>query len=150
MPQSLSQVYVHIIFSTKHRVNMIDEKIENRLFSYIGSVCKDMSCIPLQIGGYQNHVHILCKLSREVSQSHLVQHIKQYSSKWIKTMDSQYSSFYWQRGYGIFSVDGKHVETLKHYIKNQSEHHQKIDFKKEYLKLLGDHNLRYDPKYVWD
>jgi len=150
MPQSLSRVFVHIVFSTKYRQDLIDENIEGRLFSYIGQVCKDMKCQPIQVGGYKDHIHILCSLSREVTQSELLRQIKQYSSKWIKTIDSKYSSFYWQRGYGIFSVHYKNVETVKRYILRQKEHHSSVNYQKEYLKILAESNTEYDERYVWD
>ncbi len=104
MPQSLSKVYTHIIFSTKHRKNLIDTQIENDLCNYVGGVCKDLECNPVQVGGHKNHIHILCLLSRKIAQMTLVQQVKQGSSKWIKTIDTRYADFYWQDGYGIFSV----------------------------------------------
>lgn len=150
MPQALSRVFLHIVFSTKYRQNLIDEDIEDRLFSYIGKLCKGINCLPIQVGGYQNHIHILCSLSREVTQSELLRQIKQYSSKWIKTIDPKYSNFYWQRGYGIFSVHYNNVEIVKRYILRQKEHHQSLNFKKEYLKILAENNAEYDERYVWE
>lgn len=97
MPQSLSNVYTHIIFSTKHRKNLIDDQIENDLYNYAGGICKDLECNPIQIGGHKNHIHLLCLLSRKVAQMTLVQQVKQGSSKWIKTMGEPYSNFYWSR-----------------------------------------------------
>jgi len=89
MPQSLSKVYTHIIFSTENRKNLIDDKIETDLYNYIGGICKDMECNPVQVGGLKNHVHILCLLSRKITQMKLLQEIKQGSSNWVKTMDDR-------------------------------------------------------------
>ncbi|MDZ7757974.1 IS200/IS605 family transposase [Rhodohalobacter sp.] len=150
MPQSLSKVYTHIIFSTKHRKNLIDDLIENDLYNYVGGICKELECNPVQVGGHKNHIHLLCLLSRKVAQMALVQQIKQGSSKWIKTMGKPYSNFYWQDGYGIFSVSPKHVDTVIEYIKNQHEHHQKITFKDEYRKFLKNYGVDFDERYVWD
>ncbi|WP_322571173.1 transposase [Rhodohalobacter sp.] len=97
MPQSLSKVYTHIIFSTKHRKNLIDNRIEKDLYNYVGGICKELECNPVQVGGHKNHIHLLCLLSRKVAQMTLVQQIKQGSSKWIKTMGKSYSDFYWSR-----------------------------------------------------
>jgi len=150
MPQSLSKVYTHIIFSTKHRKNLIDSQIENDLYNYVGGICKNLECNPVQVGGYKNHIHLLCLLSRKIPQMQLVQEIKQVSSKWIKTMDDRYSNFYWQEGYGIFSVSPKSVDTVIDYIKNQHVHHQKMNFKDEYRKFLKTYHIDFDERYVWD
>ena len=150
MPQSLSKVYTHIIFSTKHRKNLIDEQIENDLYNYLGGICKELESNPVQIGGHKNHVHILCLLSRKIAQMKLVQEVKQSSSKWIKTMVDQYANFYWQDGYGIFSVSPKSVNHIIQYIKNQHTHHQKLSFKDEYRKFLNEYGVEYDERYVWD
>jgi len=150
MPQSLSKVYTHIIISTKHRKNLIDDKIESDLYNYIGGICKDLECNPVQIGGYKNHVHILCLLSRKVTQMKLLQETKQGSSKWIKTIDDRYANFYWQDGYGIFSVSQKGVNSVIEYIKNQHEHHQHMSFKDEYKKFLKNYGVDFDERYIWD
>lgn len=150
MPQSLSKVYTHIVFSTKYRENLIDENIEDNLYKYLGGICKELECQPIQIGGYKNHVHILCLLSRKITQMQLVQEVKQGSSKWIKTNGKQYSGFYWQAGYGIFSVSPSAVDSVVSYIKNQVMHHQKRNFKEEFRTLLERHDIDYDERYVWD
>ena len=72
MPQSLSKVYVHIIFSTKNRQNLIDDRIENSLYEYLGGICKGLDCNPIKVGGHKNHVHLLCLLSRKVAQMKLL------------------------------------------------------------------------------
>src|SRR6056297_1651246 len=150
MPQSLSSVYTHIIFSTKHRQNLINEAIEPQLFDYLGGVCKALDCNPVQVGGYQNHVHILCLLSRKTTQMKLLEEIKKRSSKWIKPKGVNYSNFYWQDGYGIFSVSPRKIDQVVRYIKNQREHHQKMDFKQEFRKILNKYHVEYDERYVWD
>uniref|UniRef100_UPI0030EB765F transposase n=1 Tax=Rhodohalobacter sp. 8-1 TaxID=3131972 RepID=UPI0030EB765F len=98
MPQSLSKVYTHIIFSTKHRKNLINDQIETDLYNYIGGICKDLECSPVQVGGRKNHIHLLCLLSRKIAQMTLIQQVKQGSSKWVKTIDTRYAGFYWQDG----------------------------------------------------
>ncbi len=150
MPQSLSKVYVHITFSTKNRVNRIDDKIETPLFEYIGGVCKQMECNPIKVGGHENHIHILCLLSRKIAQMALLENIKKSSSKWIKTKGDEYSDFYWQDGYGIFSVNPTEIEVVKKYISNQKEHHKKRTFQDEFRAFLKKYNVDYDERYVWD
>lgn len=150
MPQSLSQVYVHIVFSTKHRQGLIDEGIEERLFEYIGGICRGMECNPIKVGGYRNHIHILCTLSRKVTQMKLLEEVKKQSSKWIKEQGMNYAYFYWQDGYGIFSVNKTEVDVVTRYIKNQRQHHEAKCFEDEYRAFLKKYNIEYDERYVWD
>ncbi len=150
MPQSLVKNYVHIVFSTKHRNDFIDVEIEEELFKYIASICKDFESTALQIGGTDNHIHILYLLSRKIALMKLVQEVKAHSSKWIKTKGNKYEHFFWQDGYGAFSVCKNNLETIKKYIRNQREHHKEIDFKNEFVKILIDNKAEYDEKYLWD
>ena len=150
MAQSLSKVYVHITFGTKHRQKLIDENIKNRLFEYLGGICKGLECNPVQIGGYSDHVHILCLLSRKITQMKLLEELKKQSSIWIKTTGQAYSNFYWQDGYGIFSVSPSKVDVIINYIKNQDKHHQKLSFKKEFINFLTENEVEYDERYLWD
>ncbi len=150
MPQSLSKVYVHITFSTKNRKKLIDENISSDLYSYLGGICKDLECNPVQIGGHKNHVHVLSLLSKKIAQIDLLQQLKQSSSKWIKTKGEQYSNFYWQDGYGIFSVSPDSIDSVAEYIRNQDVHHQKRTFKDEFRLLLKKHTVDYDERYLWN
>ncbi len=150
MGQSLSKVYVHLIFSTKHRTNFIDKNIEKSLFEYLGGICKGLNCNPIQVGGYRNHVHILCLLSKKITQIKLLEEVKKQSSKWMKTKGKKYEEFYWQDGYGIFSVNPKEVEIVVEYIKSQEKHHQRKSFQDEFRAFLNQYNVEFDEKYVWD
>ena len=150
MPQSLSKVYVHIIFSTKNRLNTIDKTIENSLYEYIGGICKGMECNPLIVGGHKNHIHVLCLLSRKVAQMKLLEEINKQSSKWIKTKGRQYQKFYWQDGYGIFSVNPSETKNVVNYIRQQEEHHEQKSFKDELRYFLNKHKVEYDERYLWD
>lgn len=150
MPQSLSNTLVHIVFSTKHRQNFIDDAIEKPLFGYIGNTCNNLKCKTIIVGGYRNHVHIFCSLYRPLSQSELVKEIKSSSSKWMKSQGPAYENFYWQDGYAIYSVSQSKSTGLIDYIKKQKAHHQKKSFQTEYRKLLTLHDTEFDERYVWD
>lgn len=150
MPQSLSKVYVHITFSTKHRQNLIDDNISERLYEYLGGICKGLECNPIKVGGHKDHVHILCLLSRKIAQMKLLEEVKKRSSKWIKTIDDKYANFYWQDGYGIFSVNPAEIEIVKQYIINQAKHHKHKSFQDEYRAFLKKYNVDYDERYMWD
>jgi len=150
MSQSLSKVYIHIAFSTKLRHNQIDEFIETPLFEYLGGICKGLECNPVKVGGYKNHVHVLCTLSRKISQMKLMEELKKQSSKWVKTKGEEYSNFYWQDGYGIFSVNPMQVPDVVKYIENQKAHHQKVTFEEELLTFLKKYKVDYDERYLLD
>ena len=150
MGQSLVKNYLHITFSTKHRVHLIHPPTEAELHSYLGGICKNLDCQPLKIGGYTNHVHILCMLSKNVALAKLLEEVKSHSSKWIKTKDSSLKNFYWQNGYGAFSVNPAEVDVVKAYIENQHVHHRKLTFEEEYLEFLAKYGIEYDERYVWD
>ena len=150
MPQSLSKVYTHITFSTKYRIKLIDVNIEQRLFEYLGGICRGLECNPIKIGGYKDHVHILCTLSRVITQAKLLEQLKKESSKWIKTIDNKYKDFYWQNGYGIFSVNPTEVNIVVDYIVNQKFHHRTRSFQEEYRVYLKKYDIEYDERYVWD
>ena len=150
MGQSLVKNYIHIVFSTKHRQPLINQRIEKELHAYMGGICRELECIPLIIGGVEDHVHILCKLTQKIALMTLVQKVKANSSKWIKTKGTDLENFYWQNGYATFSVNPHEVDVVTRYIANQRVHHSKQNFKAEFRGLLAKYEMEYDEKYVWD
>ena len=150
MPQSLSKVYVHITFSTKNRLNLINDSIKASLYEYIGGVCKGLECNPVKVGGHKNHVHVLCILSRKVAQMKLLEEIKKRSSKWVKTKGKSYSNFYWQDGYGIFSINPTETDKVIDYIQEQDKYHKHMSFQDEFRAFLKKYKVEYDERYVWD
>lgn len=150
MSQSLVRNYIHLVFSTKHRTPMIFSPYEKELHSYMGGICNSLDCQPIKIGGYTDHVHILCMLSKKIALMKLLEEVKSHSSGWIKTKDESLQNFYWQDGYGAFSVNPSQVDTVIAYITNQHEHHAKKTFKDEYRAFLKKYKVEYDERYVWD
>jgi REP element-mobilizing transposase RayT len=150
MGQSLVKNYIHIVFSTKHRQSLILESIETELFSYLGGICNNLECHVLKVGGYKDHIHVLCMLSKKIALMKLVEQLKSNSSKWIKTKGDDFKNFYWQDGYGAFSVRPSEVEIVINYIANQHEHHSKKTFQDEYKAFLKKYEVSYDERYVWD
>jgi REP element-mobilizing transposase RayT len=151
MPQSLSQIYLHIVFSPKNRAPYLSDPIAlSRMHGYLLGACRNLGAPSLQIGGIADHVHLLCNYGRELTVSNLVMELKRESSKWIKTIDNSLNDFHWQSGYGAFSVSPSHVKALKDYIADQEEHHSHESFQDEYRRLLIKYNLEYDERYVWD
>ncbi len=150
MGQSLVKNYLHIIFSTKNHLTSIKNNYDQELYRYIGGICKNMECYPVKIGGYTDHIHILCLLSKKVTLIKLLEEIKTNSSKWMKARDESLNNFYWQNGYGAFSVNPGEIDKVIAYIVNQHEHHKKITFKDEYRAFLKKYKVEYDEKYVWE
>ncbi len=150
MGQSLVKNYVHLVFSTKHRQPLIHPSIEAELHSYLGGTCNHLDCQSIKVGGYVDHIHILCLLSKKIALMKLVEEVKSHSSKWIKTKEEAYQNFYWQDGYGAFSVNPSEAETVIAYIANQHEHHREKTFQEEYRAFLKKYNVEYDERYVWD
>jgi REP element-mobilizing transposase RayT len=150
MGQSLVKNYIHIVFSTKHRQPIILPQYEDELHSYLGGICKNLDCQPIKVGGYTDHIHILCMLSKKIALMKLLEEVKSHSSKWMKTKDEQLKNFYWQDGYGAFSVNPAEIDRVIAYIANQHEHHSKKTFQDEYRAFLKKYNVEYDERYVWD
>ena len=150
MPQSLSKVIVHIIFSTKERESWLGLDVRPRMHAYLATICRDLGAEVVRVGGVADHVHIVTTLPRTVSQAQLIEQIKKVSSKWIKTLDARYRSFFWQRGYGAFSVSPSQLEAVLEYVDTQQEHHRTRTFQEEYRELLRRHGVDFDERYVWD
>jgi REP element-mobilizing transposase RayT len=150
MGQSLVKNYIHIVFSTKNRIALIKPPFEKELHAYLGGVCKKLDCQPIKVGGYTDHIHILCMLSKKITLMKLLEELKSHSSKWMKTRDITLKKFYWQDGYGAFSVNPTDVEKIISYIENQHEHHRKKTFQEEYRAFLKKYNVEYDERYVWE
>jgi len=150
MGQSLVKNYLHIVFSTKNRQHLIYPEIETELYSYLGGICNNLECYPIKIGGYTDHVHVLCSLSKKLPLMKLLEELKSHSSKWMKTKDDRLKNFYWQNGYGAFSVNYKGLNTVQAYIENQHEHHKRKTFQDEYRLFLEEYQVDYDERYVWD
>ena len=150
MGQSLVQNYIHLVFSTKYRAPLIDSLVEADLHGYLGGVCNKLECHVIKVGGYIDHIHILCMLSKKIALMKLVEEVKSHSSKWIKSKGEAYRNFYWQDEYGAFSVNPAEINTVVNYISNQHEHHNKKSFQNEYRAFFRKYAVEYDERYVWD
>ena len=129
-------------------MKLIREDVENELFSYMSGILRNCKSIPLQIGGTSDHIHILCTLPKTMSPADLAEEIKKSSSKWLKTKGEHYSNFYWQDGYGGFSVSKFGINEVKEYIMNQKKHHEKVSFMDEYKDLLKAHGIPFEDRYL--
>ncbi|MCD8041736.1 MAG: transposase [Tannerellaceae bacterium] len=150
MAQSLTQIYVHIIFHIKNTNTVIKPEHCSELYAYMGSVIKNNDSMPFIINGTTDHVHMLCVLSKNIALSKLIQEVKQSSSRWIKTKHTYYRGFEWQGGYGAFSVSSSMVDKTVKYIQNQTEHHKRRTFREEYILFLKEYGMDYNEKFLWD
>ena len=148
MAQSYSQVILHIIFSTKNREPEISESVRPKLHAYLATVIKSISSEVYLIGGTADHVHIACNLPRTLNQGDFLKKIKTASSKWMKEQGIR--GFYWQNGYGVFSVSKSQLSQLVEYIKHQKEHHRKKGFKEEYREFLIKYGIQFNEEYLWN
>ena len=151
MPQSLAQIYVHIVFSTKNRQPFLtDVAFRGRIYAYLAGTIANLDSPSLLVGGVADHVHLLCRLSKTHSLSDLIRDLKRSSTNWIKQENAGLSDFHWQAGYGAFSVSPSHVEPLLKYIAEQEEHHRKESFQDEFRRLCKKYGVALDERYVWD
>ena len=151
MPQSLSAVYVHLVFSTKgRRAFLQDVSFRNQLHAFLGGVSRKLDCPTIAIGGAADHVHVLAFLGRSVSQADWVKELKRVSTQWIKENGTELAGFQWQSGYAVFSVSHSNVPQVVAYIGGQEEHHRAFTFEEEIRLLFQKHEVAFDERYVWD
>ena len=151
MSQSLAKIWTHLVFSTKERYPFLTDKdIRQDLHAYLAKTLKKNNCPTLIVGGVADHVHALFVLSKNHSIASIVWEVKRSSSKWVKTQDAALRKFYWQEGYGAFSVSQSHVDQVEKYILNQEAHHRKKSFQDEFRRFLKRYEIDYDERYVWD
>lgn len=150
MSQSLANILIHLVFSTKDRRPFIPPEHEPRLHQYISTVASDLQSPVIFINGMPDHVHLLFSLSRNMTISEFVSKIKANSSRWMKAVHHFDSPFAWQKGYGAFSIGESSRQVAIDYIANQKEHHKKMSFQEELLALLRKNKVAFDEKYLWD
>jgi REP element-mobilizing transposase RayT len=150
VPQSLSSILLHIVFSPKNRIPCIAETTRPRLHAYLAGACRAQGCEAFRVGGTEDHVHIACALSRTLAVSQLVEEIKVSSSAWCKAQGQESRAFAWQAGYGAFSLGQSQLPQLLRYIDGQAEHHSARSFQQEFLELLRRYETKCDERYVWD
>jgi REP element-mobilizing transposase RayT len=150
MPQSLSKLYVHLIFSTKDRTRTLPDEVRPDLHAYMGGTLKGLGCSPIEINTEPDHLHALFLLARTETLSNVVGHLKKSSNDWLRNRDPQFERFFWQAGFGAFSVSQSQVEDVRVYIHNQREHHRVKSFQEELRAFLKAYEVEFDERYLWD
>jgi putative transposase len=150
MPQSLSKITLHVVFSTKNHNRWIDDKLKAGLHAYLAGICRKLGSEAYRVGGTEDHVHIACSLPRTLTVSKLIEEIKKSSSAWVKTQGMAYDRFSWQAGYGAFSVGQSQMPILLRYIDGQKGHNRTQTFKEEFQAFLHKYGVEFNENHVWD
>jgi REP element-mobilizing transposase RayT len=150
MPQSLTKLYAHLIFSTKNRQPFLDDEVRPGVHAYLATVIRSLDSPWVVVGGVADHVHILFDLGKLRAPVEFVEQSKRESSKFVKTLGARYHDFYWQRGYGMFSVSPTLRDEAEEYVRNQEEHHRTRSFQEEFRAFLNRYGIAYHEQYVWD
>ncbi|MDB6123657.1 MAG: Transposase [Pedosphaera sp.] len=148
MPQSLANILVHVIFSTKGRNPLINDSLRSGLHAYMVGILQELDSPALIINSVADHAHILCSLSKNLAACKLVEEVKKSSTEWIKPQGVPL--FAWQNGYGVFAVSQSNADSVRAYISNQEAHHRSINFQDEFRQFLDKYQVQYDECYVWD
>jgi REP element-mobilizing transposase RayT len=150
MPQSLARLYVHLVFSTKHRARMLPDAIRPELHAYMGGILNDQDCHPVCINTEPDHAHLLFELGRMVLLGTVVGQVKKGSTIWLRSRIHSIETFRWQAGYAAFSVGWRELDRVIRYIENQREHHRGLSFQDEFRSFCRDYRLEWDERYAWD
>ena len=151
MSQSLAKIYLHVVFSTKERRPFLhDRDLREDMFAYLAGAFNGLDSPAILVGGTEDHIHALCRLSKNIAPKDLIAEVKRESSKWVKLQQGGPKDFYWQNGYGVFSLSPSHVDPTRNYIATQEEHHRQTSFKDEFRRLCRKYDVEIDERYVWD
>ena len=151
MPQSLSAVYLHAVFSTKERWPYLrDAAFRDEVYRFLAGITKRLDCPPIEIGGVEDHTHVLARFGRTISQADWIKEMKRACTEWINEQSPDRGRFAWQAGYGVFSVIPSSLKAVGNNILDQEERHKKVTFQDEFRALLRKHGLEWDERYVWD
>ena len=150
MSQSLANIVVHLVFSTKDRRPLLRDEERGQLHAYVTGILKNLDSPLIEINSVRDHIHVLFAQSKNHAPAKIVEQVKTASSSWIKTLDPWYRDFAWQGGYGEFSVSPMHVDTVREYVRNQAEHHQQEGFQAEFRRFCEKNGKPLDERYAWD
>ena len=150
MANTFTQIYVHVVFSVKQRISLIQNSWREELHKYITGIIRNEGHKLLAINSMPDHIHILISLKPDASLSELIRDVKANSSKWINEKKFVKTKFSWQEGFGAFSCSHSQLDKVIHYIQSQNEHHKERTFREEYISFLKKYDVSYDPKYVFD
>ena len=149
-PGTFTQMYVHLVFAVRNRQNVLNREIRPRIYEYISGILTSLGHNTIAINGISDHIHIFFGLNPSKSISDTVHDIKRGSSLFINEKKIIKGRFSWQEGYGGFTYSRSQIESVFKYIQNQEAHHSKRNFQEEYLSLLEENEIKYDPKFLFE
>ena len=149
MPKSYTRLLYHLIFSTRDRRPLITPVRRPRLYEYVGGIIRGFGGSMLSIGGIEDHLHIFTRLRPDKALSEVLCSLKANSSGWMHEVFPDARDFYWQNGYGAFTVSTSQIEVVSNYIANQEQHHKKRSFREEFIEILRVNEIDFDEKYLW-
>jgi putative transposase len=144
------QLLYHFVFSTKNRKPYLQPATRVAMLEYLGGTIQGLDGIPLIVGGWVDHVHLLVKLTTKHCIADFMRELKANTSKHFNESSGLIHKFGWQDGYGAFTVGKPQQGTVTRYIANQEKHHTQVSFQQEYLDLLHRSGIEFDPRYLWD
>jgi REP element-mobilizing transposase RayT len=150
MPHSYTQLYYHIVFSTKNREPMMERGLRQALFPFIGGGIREEGGHALVVNGVEDRVHMLVRLRTDRALSDVVRNVKAYSSGWVHKQFPDAGMFAWQTGYAAFTVSASQRDRVRRYIDNQEEHHRRQTYQEELIELLRAHEVEFDERYLWE
>jgi putative transposase len=149
MAHTFSSILVHAVFSTAGRSPSLNDAIRPEMHAYLGGILRRLHAVPIIVGGPTDHVHLLVRLPADLAVADCLRVLKTNSSRWAKARWPLRRPFAWQRGYGAFSVSESRRAAVIRYIQDQQQHHRRISFQQEFLKLLTNHGVEFDERYIW-
>src|SRR5687767_10910848 len=148
MADTFTNLLYHLVFSTKNRRPLITEDVRERLYQYMGGIIRGEGGSLVEIGGVPDHVHLLARFKPDVSVSEMIKRIKAKSSQWLNEQPGRSGRFYWQSGYGAFSVSKSRAPAVRTYIQRQPEHHARVSLRDEMASLLEKNGIEFDERYL--
>ena len=149
MAQSYCDLIYHLVFSTSEHDRWLDAEVCKRLYPYLGGAIRDLGGMSIEIGGVEDHIHLLARLRQDKALSEVLRELKANSSGWIHRTFPHAGKFAWQVGYGAFTVSESQIGRVQTYIQRQAEHHRKQTFQEEFIALLRAHEIEFDERYLW-
>jgi putative transposase len=150
MADTYTQIYYHVVFAVRNRKYMITKDIKDDLYKYMSGIINNQKQKLIIVNGMPDHVHILLQCKPDMNLSNTVKEIKEHSTKYLNNEKMLGGKFYWQAGFGAFSVSKRDVDMIINYIKNQEEHHTKNSFKNEYIRFLKENEIEFKDEYLFD
>lgn len=150
MANTYTQIFYHVVFAVRNREALIAGPLKEELYKYIAGIINNQKQKLFIINGMPDHVHMLLNCRPDVNLSNTVKEVKEHSSKFINDKKVLKGKFYWQEGFGAFTVSKRDVPMILNYIKNQEAHHAKQSFKEEYIRFLKEHEVEYKEEYLFD